>query len=278
MTLGDIPLGMELKSLAGWNQVEADWKMMLDAGGDNFVASLDGHDAGTVISIPYQDRFTWIGMVLVDPDVTRKGVGRTLLNRSIEIARPKGAIRLDATAEGFELYSRLGFRTEYELVRMVRRSDAAPVKRQAYSSAHGIQIGGEELASVTGMDIPVFGADRSGILRSIYSRHPEYAFCRKEKGSIKAYCLGRSGSQFEQVGPLIAEAYPYAAELLATVLDRLASKDVVMDAFADKTDWISLLEAYGFTTQRSFIRMCLGQLHHPGIRGKQFAIAGPEIG
>jgi len=58
MTLEDIPLGMQLKSLAGWNQLEADWKMLLDAGGDNFIASLDGHDAGTVISIPYQDRFT----------------------------------------------------------------------------------------------------------------------------------------------------------------------------------------------------------------------------
>ena len=58
MTPEDIPLGMKLKSLAGWNQLEADWKMLLDAGGDNFVASLDDHDVGIVISVPYQDHFT----------------------------------------------------------------------------------------------------------------------------------------------------------------------------------------------------------------------------
>ncbi len=58
MTPGDIPYGMKLKSLAGWNQLEADWKMLLDAGGDNFVASLHGEDAGIVVSLPYQDHFT----------------------------------------------------------------------------------------------------------------------------------------------------------------------------------------------------------------------------
>jgi hypothetical protein len=36
MTAEDIHYGMKLKSLAGWNQLEADWKMLLDAGGDNF--------------------------------------------------------------------------------------------------------------------------------------------------------------------------------------------------------------------------------------------------
>jgi len=79
-------------------------------------------------------------MVLVDPKAMRKGVGKALLNKSIEIARPKGAIRLDATAEGFELYSRLGFRTEYELVRMVRRSAGSGVKQLNQGNEHCIHI------------------------------------------------------------------------------------------------------------------------------------------
>ena len=106
MTPEDIPYGMKLKSLAGWNQLEADWKMLLDTGGDNFVASLDGEDAGIAVSLPYQDHLTWIAMVLVDPNARRMGVGKTLMNKVIELAQPKGAIRLDATAEGYELYKR----------------------------------------------------------------------------------------------------------------------------------------------------------------------------
>ena len=278
MTVEDIPLGMKLKSLAGWNQLEADWKMLLNAGGENFVASLDGDDVGIIISIPYQDYFTWIAMVLVDPIARRKGVGKTLMNKSIEVAQPKGPIRLDATEEGFELYKQLGFQTEYELVRLIKRSTGPRVKQNTQTHKHGIHIVDDELESIMELDMPIFGADRSGILRCMYKRNPEYAFYRKENGSIRAYCMGRSGSQFEHIGPIIAEGSVYAADLLAAVMDPMEAQDVVIDVFADKPDWISLLEESGFTSERSFTRMCLGNLQHPGIREKQYAIVGPEIG
>jgi GNAT superfamily N-acetyltransferase len=278
MTPEDIPYGMKLKSLAGWNQLEADWKMLLDAGGENFVASLDGEDAGIAVSLPYQDHFTWIAMVLVDPSARRKGVGKTLMYKSIEVALPKGAIRLDATPEGFELYKTLGFQTEYELVRLIKSSASPMVKQNNNTIKAGIPLGDDELKSVMDLDMPIFGADRSGILCNMYKRNPEYAFCRKENGSIKAYCMGRSGSHFEHIGPIVAEGTPYAAEVMASVFESLGSKDAVIDVFTDKPGWIELLEESGFTEQRSFTRMCLGNLHHPGITEKQFAIAGPEIG
>ncbi len=278
MTPEDIPYGMKLKSLAGWNQLEADWKMLLDAGGDNFVASLQGEDAGIVVSLPYQDHFTWIAMVMVDPNARRKGIGKTLMNKSIELAQPNGPIRLDATPEGFELYKTLGFQTEYELVRLIKNSASTPLKQNNHNAKAGIPMGDDELESITRLDIPIFGADRSGILRCMYERNPEYGICRKEHGSLTAYCLGRSGSQYEHIGPIIAEGTADAADLLAAVMEPLGSKDAVIDVFADKPDWITVLEESGFTRQRSFTRMCLGKLHHPGITEKQFAIGGPEIG
>jgi GNAT superfamily N-acetyltransferase len=278
MTVKDIPLGMQLKSQAGWNQLEADWKMLLDAGGDNFVASLDGYDVGIVISVPYQDHFTWIAMVLVDPKARRKGVGKTLMNKSIEVARPEGAIRLDATAEGFELYRQLGFQAECELIRLLRTSGDFRNKQKKHSIHPGLQMDDGELASVMELDKPVFGADRSRILGSIYHRNPEYAFYLKENGSIKAYCMGRSGSQYEHIGPMVAEGYAYAADLLEAVIETMEAKDVVIDVFADMPDWIIHLEESGFKRQRSFTRMCLGHLNHPGMPEWQFAIAGPELG
>ena len=93
-----------------------------------------------------------------------------------------------------------------------------------------------------------------------------------------AYCMGRSGSQNEHIGPIIAEGTADAADLLAAVMEPLGRKDAVIDVFADKPDWIAVLEESGFRKQRSFTRMCLGKLHHPGITEKQFAIGGPEIG
>jgi hypothetical protein len=141
-----------------------------------------------------------------------------------------------------------------------------------------MHIGDDELGSVFAMDKPVFGADRSFILRCLHNRNPDYAFCLKEKGLIRAYCMGRSGSQCEHVGPIIAEGYIHAADLLAALLGQMESKNAVIDAFAGKPDWISLLDKYGFASQRTLTRMCLGHLDHPDITEKQFAIAGPEIG
>ncbi len=216
-------------------------------------------------------------MVLVDPNARRKGVGKALMNKSIELAQPKGPIRLDATPEGFELYKTLGFQTEYELVRLIKNSAITPVKQNNHYAKAAIPMGDDELESIARLDIPIFGADRSGILRCMYERNPEYAFCLKENGSLRAYCMGRSGSQYEHIGPIIAEGTAYAADLLAAVIDPLESKEAVIDTFADKPEWISILEESGFTKQRSFTRMCLGKLHHPGIKEKQFAIGGPEI-
>lgn len=277
MTTGDIPYGMKLKSLAGWNQVEDDWRMLLDAGGDNFVASLDGNDAGMVVSVPYQYHFTWIAMVLVDPDARRKGVGKSLMNKSIELALSKGPVRLDATPEGFELYRTLGFQSEYELVRYIKSSEVTPVKQNRPAS-EAIALRSDELGSIARLDAPIFGADRSSILQDMYKRNPDYAFSRKENGVIKAYCMGRSGSQFEHIGPIIADRTSFAADLLAAVMDPMASKNAVIDIPADKKNWIKVLEEHGFTRQRTFTRMCLGKLQHPGTMENQFAIAGPEIG
>ncbi len=274
MTPEDIPLGMKLKSLAGWNQLEADWEMFLGAGGDNFVANLNGNDAGTVVSIPYSDHFTWIGMVLVDPASRRKGIGTALLKKSIESSIVNGPVRLDATADGYELYKTIGFQREYELVRMT--GNPGHINRTKGYSCKPVQE--KELPAIIAYDAPVFGAERRGILESLYSMNPEYAFCIKENDSLSAYCMGRSGSRYEMIGPVVAEDTWMAKDLLLDFLQKCTGKQLLIDAFPDKPDWISFLESLGFTRQRDFIRMCLGDLKHKGITGKQFAIAGPEIG
>ncbi len=270
----DISLGMKLKSFAGWNQVEEDWEMFLGAGGENFVVSLNGQDVGTVTSVPFQNHFSWIGMVLVDPSARRKGVGTALLNKSIEVSLQKGPVRLDATADGYELYKTLGFIREYELVRMVRRS--RPFERETIASCCRLSI--DDLPDVIKYDATIFGANRRFILNSFFNRNPEYAINYSGEESIEGYCLGRSGSHYEQIGPVLAESEAIARDLIITALNKCSTSDVVVDAFVDKSDWISFLEDIGFTRQRTFIRMCLGDLKYPGITDKQFVIAGPEIG
>lgn len=128
------------------------------------------------------------------------------------------------------------------------------------------------------LDLPVFGADRKFILCHLSKNFPEYCFYNIKNNIINSYCLGRSGSNFEHIGPVIADNEEEALNLISKALENCQGKQVIIDIFEEKATWFSMLKELGFQIQRPFIRMHLGELKHPGEPDKQFAIAGPELG
>lgn len=270
-----IALGMRLKSLAGWNQLASDWELLLNVGDKgNFVALYHGKEAGTVITLPYQHRFSWIGMVLVDPAFRGLGIGTTLLNKAIACAKGKGTIRLDATPQGKKLYETLGFQTERELVRMER-----PASKELLPPSQNCKIVSIDLLhQLVKADTAVFGANRGKVLNHLFHHAPQYAFYIEKKGIVTGYCLGRSGSNFEQIGPIIAENQHDARALLLTAMVSCYHKPVIVDVLTENTPWLDILESLEFKIQRPLIRMYLGELTHPGNPALQYAITGPELG
>lgn len=283
ITVRDIPLGMRLKRAAGWNQLEADWKMLLDAGGEgSYVAAYDGVDVGTVTTVTYERRFSWIGMMLVDPAHRRQGIGTALLKAAIDRAGKFGAVRLDATPAGKKLYDTLGFREEYRLARWQRK--AAPLVREPVIQCH--RVNRETFPGavrhiardIVRFDSPIFGAERSVVLNTLLHNAPQYAHVVKQGKQVVGYCLGRSGSNFEQIGPIVAEGSEVARALLLSALKSCADMDVIVDVLVKQKSWLTFLSSLGFAEQRPFIRMVRGESRHLGRPEEQFAIAGPEIG
>jgi GNAT superfamily N-acetyltransferase len=275
MTLADLPLGMRLKSLANWNQLATDWVFLINAGtGGNFVALYQGTEAGTVTTISYPERFSWIGMVLVDPAFRSLGIGTALLKQAIAYAANKGTIRLDATPQGQKLYETLGFKNERELIRL-QRTNFTPLPQPIQQVK---LLTPAVLARFTLLDNLAFGAERLPVLNYLLNNSPEYGWYLEHDGNITAYCLGRSGSNFEQIGPLVAQQPADARDLLLTALAAAPQKSFILDIMAENTTWLEILLDLGFTRQRPFIRMYHGDLAHPGRPAWQYAIAGPELG
>lgn len=275
MTHADIALGMRLKAAARWNQLAADWEMLLDTG-FGLVATMAGVDVGTATVIVY-DGFSWIGMVLVDPAYRRRGIGTALLKAAIAHAESHGSVCLDATPQGEPLYSRWGFHTEYILMRMQR---IAGIESPDVKVQHPFRcelLADDRLPDVQRFDASIFGAERAGILQHLLRRSPQYAYVMRVSGRVCGYCLGRSGSSFEQIGPIVAQAPEVARALLRAALGACAGRDVIVDALSDQTAWVAWLAQLGFVPQRPFTRMVLGA-PPPGQPACQFAIAGPEIG
>lgn len=182
MTQQDIPLGMKLKSLARWNQQELDWQLLLNSGkGGNFVATYKGAEAGTVTTLSYQNRFSWIGMVLVDPEFRGLGIGTKLLKEAIKFAQTKGTVRLDATPQGKKLYETMGFKTERNLLRLERKSqkDSSYIEKKLLNITEGI------LPEINYWDKQVYGADRGVILGHLVKNFPQYCFYTTQNKNIK---------------------------------------------------------------------------------------------
>ena len=115
----DLPAAYFLSKSEGWNQTVDDWTFLLD-NPDNIciVAENDVMVAGTATALVHSGRIAWIGMVLVDQSCRGMGIGRELMNGIIGLIPSACSIRLDATPAGKPLYEKLGFKSEYSLLRM----------------------------------------------------------------------------------------------------------------------------------------------------------------
>ena len=269
----DIAAGMRLKDLAGWNQTPADWRCFLESSPQGcFAAEVDGQVVGTAATIIYEERFAWIGMVLVDPEFRGRGIGTRLLRKTIEHldAIGIGTMKLDATPAGRPIYQKLGFVDEYEIERwLLKRSvpEAGPAGEPHPVSDRVLQL-----------DCEIFGADRSPLLRSLAAENPDFALAAERDGEIAGYTFGRRGTLADHLGPWMARDEETAAALLDEFLGRSSRETIFVDGLKDRGFVAELLQARGFKVSRPLTRMVRGPNSYPGRPELLCAILGPEFG
>ncbi len=273
MTSADIPAGMRLKGLAGWNQTPADWLCFLESSRQGcFVAEVAGMVVGTAATIVYEDRFAWIGMVLVDREFRGQGIGTRLLGKTIEHLDGIciGTMKLDATPAGRPIYQKLGFEDEFEierwlLKRAVPQAADAPGPRPVPDA-------------VLQLDREIFGADRGHLLRSLAAENPGFALVSERDAEITGYAFGRRGTLADHLGPWMACDEETAAELLDEFLRRSRRENIFVDALKERRFLSELLTARGFSVSRPLTRMVRGPNLYPGRPDLLCAILGPEFG
>lgn len=279
MSTEDIEAGLRLCRASHWNQTARDWELFLKLSPHGCrVAVKDGRVVGTVTTVRYEDRFSWIGMVLVDPAERGQGIGSLLMSEAMEILNDIPSIRLDATPAGHKVYEKLQFRDEYGLSRM-----ETIVSRERFATAdNGARpMRREDLSAVARTDREVFGAGRAAIIEWIFEGAREYAWVIEDEqgsGQIAGYTFGRHGFNFEHLGPVIANEQQTARQLVAACLEQQVGRRFILDVSHFEPDWVSWLERAGFREQRPFIRMFYRDNPFPGVPSKQFGILGPEFG
>lgn len=272
----DLKMAMDLAISEGWNQTELDWRLLLENSANVcLIAENNGRVIGTATAINYSNLEAWIGMVLVDKEYRRQGLGRLLMTSIMDNLKGFRSVKLDATPAGQPVYQKLGFIEEYLLYRMVCPSFNDIQK----TGDHSVEtIKKEDLADVIKFDSEIFGVDRTYLVETIRNNYPHKAFALKKNGKIEGYILGRDGIRFNYIGPVFAQSSGDAILLISRALENLKDSAVAIDVMNGRSELTAWLEESGFETQRQFTRMYLNTNPFPGKTENQYLIMGPEFG
>jgi GNAT superfamily N-acetyltransferase len=205
MTLNDLESGMKLSKAEGWNQTENDWRVFFeDPANVCILAECNNKVIGTTTSINYGNDGAWIGMVLVDKDYRGMGVSKSLLSAIFEKLASCKSIKLDATAAGQPVYQKFGFKDEYLISRMANLSVKEVSVQDSDSKLEAMYA--EDLQGIIELDELVFGANRKQLIEFLFKKYPGIATLLRTDGKIAGFALGRKGSRYFQIGPVVASS------------------------------------------------------------------------
>jgi len=275
LTVSEAAAAQPLSVEAGWNQVGADWRFMLEAGTAFGVDLSDGRLGASALVLPVGDDLRWISMVLVTADLRRKGVGTDLLRACIAEAERGGhAMGLDATELGRPVYLPLGFRDLYRISRWRLERKPAPISPPAGLTIRPLTAEALELLLV--WDSERSGLQRRAILCHLRDRQPGVALLAERNGNPVGFVLGREGRLATQIGPLVAEDDAAALALLQAAI-QAAPAPYFIDVPDSRMEMRAWLESQGASAPRYFIRMVRGEAKQIESAGKIYAIGGPEL-
>ncbi len=268
MTEQDVPGGLRLNTLAGWNQTAADWRRFLrNSPHGCFVMEHDGKVVGTATTIHYESRFAWIGMVLVDPEFRKQGIGTELLKKAIEYLDDSNIriMKLDATPQGKPIYTKLGFVEEYEIERWILKRPPGAIPTTSQSTYTPLNEVRRE--RIMRLDKELFGADRSFLLRALCEEAPEFAMGVWEDELIQGYAFERRGLFADHLGPWMARTRAAAENLLQSFLAKSSRETLIVDCMKSNSMAVELLHGSGFTPSRPLTRMVRGPDVYPAAGG-----------
>ncbi len=273
----DVRKAMLLSDSESWNQTEADWLFLIE-NPQNICLGIFDNEAliGTVTAMNH-DGISWIGMVLVDKNYRGRGVSKTLLSNVITEIGAGRSVKLDATPAGQKVYVKFGFTEAYEIQRMTVPSISS--KKLKYPKDDSIRpIAPSDIANICAYDATAFGAYRNELIEFLFLNNRKKSFVVEKEGEIEGFVLGRRGSNYYHVGPLMASSLENAKLLILKVLHEPEFQPTLLDIVSDKKEFIECLKDLGFSKKRYFIRMNKNDNLASEQLGNQYLIAGPEYG
>ncbi|MCF6327695.1 MAG: GNAT family N-acetyltransferase [Devosiaceae bacterium] len=271
LNLDDVDDALKLSIEAGWNQIDKDWQLFISKGKAIGFRNSSGQLVASAATLPYQNNFGFISMVLVTKNWRRQGLATQLVNNCIELLKSQQLIPvLDATIEGAKVYRHQGFLPLFDL----NRWQLIPELSKPDTNSADLSTPEFDIEKLQKLDAGAVGASRSHILDDFCSRSGTRIEVLDDESG---FGLMRSGRNAAQIGPVIAPTQSAAISLLERLMSHTSGPIYIdVPTMADQVgQW---LKNRGFTIQRGFIRMAQGRAKPFGNPAHLLASAGPEFG
>lgn len=258
-------------------------------GGEGAFGLFDGEQlVASTIAIIYSAELAWIAAVITHPAYQGRGLSTRLMHTALEYlaARAVRCVMLDASAQGYGVYARLGFRALYPIMiwsggEGQHTGDSTAESQSAQKQETGLAreftaLNAGNLEEWARLDAILNGVRRDWALGDLLSMARGWADIGSD-GAMQGYALLRPRGAVGRVGPWYHHRPEGAEALLRGAIRARGSGALRVDIPAPNESAQRIAAACGLAHGRSATRMVYGA-PPPGNMAAQYGIASFATG
>ncbi len=272
IALRDVPALHALSAEQKWPHRLDDWRLLLRMG-SGFVACRDDEVVGCVMHWCFGDHHASIGMLIVSPRAQGQGLGRALMQASLQELGER-SVSLHATEAGRPLYEKLGF----EPVGWVAQHQGSAYTPGVSALERGERVrpmGRHEAQTLALIDAQGTGMMRATMMAELLGT--AHGVVLDRDGEAQGFALQRRFGLGHAIGPVLAESDAHAKALITHWVGSRGGSFMRVDV-PEASGLSAWLEGLGLPQTGRVLAMRRGPaaLTHPRLH--RFALVSQALG
>ena len=266
----EIALALDWGAEEGWNPGLADAACFEAADPRGFfIGEYEGKPAATLSVVNYGERFAFLGLYVVRPDLRGRGFGLRIWKAGIAHAGAR-TVGLDGVVAQQDNYRKSGFTFAYNNIRY----GGVPVGLGAPEVAEPLP--GVPFDLIEQSDAAVFPAERPEFLRAWTRAHGHTGHAVMRGGRLAGWGVIRPCRRGRKIGPLVADGRATAEAVFAALVGGEGG-EVFLDVPRPNREAAALAEAHGLAPVFETARMYTGPIR-PVRLERVFGVTTFELG
>ena len=268
----DLAAAHKLSLDVRWPHRLEDWEFVHRLGAGH-VATDEGAVVGTVLTWKHDVRNATLGMVIVDPRMQGRGIGKRLMRLALRDVTGR-AVMLNATRAGLPLYEKLGFRAIDEVEQhqgIARRVPAIALGRGERLRP----VGASDATALAALATRAAGLSRARVVRRLLEAGKGIALASGE--NIVGFAMLRRFGRGLSIGPVVAPDAACARALVSHWVAMHPGKFMRIDIPASSKlgPW---LDGIGLENVGNVVTMVKGKPPAAGADVRVFGLVSQALG